>query len=285
MGNEKVFITGDFDTLQSFQLIPINDDSDAEKLRIYLGNFLRDKETKILGDVNFLQFLTTFINLDEKTAYVFISAVINGAVFQTPYKKGNLICFELDKRNRENNPYVSLWIFYQDKKENFRIRLIMGDQSNEFGMYSLLPEYFKLGTKVNEKTANFNIIAFGEYFDEEFIEFSPNSKNEYQILEFKLYLDTLKISKGSLIGFKYEYVRESSAYEKEFTFRIIHPVYMEGPEKGSKEISINKMCQKGRPDNLIWQFSEDYEMVPGQWIFQIYDNGQKEYEKVFHIKL
>ena len=55
--------------------------------------------------------------------------------------------------------------------------------------------------------------------------------------------------------------------------------------KEKNEFEIDLLCKYNKEDNLIWQFSEAHEMVPGKWIFQITDNTKVIYQKEFTVEL
>ncbi|MCK4395468.1 DUF3859 domain-containing protein [candidate division WOR-3 bacterium] len=286
-GGEK-FLVDDKENLLSFQqLIPVYDENDEKKLNSYLKNILTDEDMKILGKMTVLDALTGFIDLeDDNTDYIYISLKSKELVVKNPYmnEKSGPVWFEVEKWETEENEYVSIWYFRRKRNEDFNIILkIKEDTRMEFGRFSLLPEEFKKGKQYNQVHNNFKIEAYGEYYSEPLIQYLPEGKEEYTSLGFISYTDSIDIAIGTLFGFRYELI--DSTKEGEYTFNVIHPEFKTGPEKGQTELKINKSCLSRKFDDIIWEFSEEYELVPGTWTIQLLNGDKILYEKRFYLSL
>ena len=278
VGNEKFFVDNHLDELRFNQLIPVESIKDVLEIKKYISKFLRDKNIKVIDDkITLLDMLTTFIELDVKTAYIYISPVSDRLIWKQPYKKNNKICFDVKRENPDDTPYVSIWVFYVNKNEEFSLKFISDGTGLEQGKYSLLPEHFRKGNKLVEECGDFNIIAFGEYFIEKYIEFKDDVvENEFNVYDFKNYCDLFKAEIGTKIGFRYEHLIGD---EIEYTIKIIHPEYTAGPDKGKTEDIFPWKFGPNEIDDFIWEFSEEYEIVPGEWIFQIFNSEKLLFEK------
>lgn len=234
-----------------------------------------------------LDALTGFIDLeDDNTDYIYISLKSKELVVKNPYmnEESGPVWFEVEKWETEENEYVSIWYFRRKRNEDFNIILkIKEDTRMEFGRSSLLPEEFKKGKPYNQVHNNFKIEAYGEYYSEPLIQYLPEGKEELTTLGFISYTDSIDISIGTLFGFRYELI--DSTKEGEYTFNVIHPEFKTGPEKGQTELKINKSCLPGKSDDIIWEFSEEYELVPGSWTIQLLDEDKILYEKKFYLSL
>ena len=287
VGNIKLHVSDVSNSLNSYQLIPVNTNEDVEKVRAYLSTILIEKDYQIFPDVTLLDMLTNFIHLDEKTAYVFISPKTQNLIANTPYLKFNSddVWFDIEKSEFDEDEFVSLWIFYVERNKDFRLILKLYDTRIETGLYSLLPETFKKGKPINEIHNDIKIIAYGEFFSEPHINYLPNHKEEYECLDLKSYTDSIEIDIGTMIGIKYELLGSDSTIEREYTFKIIHPEYKTGLQKGQKEELLHKYSKVGKVDYMIWEFTEDFELIPGTWTFQILEGVKVLYEKKFYLSL
>ena len=286
-GGERFFVDDRENLIQFQQLIPVYDENDEKKLNSYLKTILMDEDMKILGKMTVLDALTCFIDLeDDNTDYIFISLKSKELVAKHPYmnEESGPVWFEVEKWEPEENEYVSIWYFRRKRNEDFNIILkIKEDTRMEFGRFSLLPEEFKKGKLYNQVHNNFKIEAYGEYYSEPLIQYLPEGKEEYTSLGFISYTDSIDISIGTLFGFRYELI--DSTKEGEYTFNVIHPEFKTGQEKGQTELKINKSCLSGKFDDIIWEFSEEYELVHGTWTIQLLDEDKIRYEKKFYLLL
>ncbi len=139
----------------------------------------------------------------------------------------------------------------------------------------LFPQRANLVQKPRE-TADFKIISSGEYFEDRL--YTKINTRKTNSIEIKSYAKKVNAEKGTMIGFEYEYLGKAA---KKYSFKIIHPRYSAGPEKGATGEVFTKLCQVNERDHFIWQFTEDHEMLSGEWILQILDGGKTIYEHSF----
>jgi len=280
IGNQIYYFDKGYDVKEAYQLIRVKTKSDVEKVKTYIRKILRDRDLKVLGDASLFDLLTNFVFIDSSTAYVFVSSVDEEWIYNEPYIKNENIWFDVELKNLDDEPHFSIWIFHLPDEKKFRVRINVNGYGAEMGVGTLMNKRFKKGTKNSNTIEYFKIESFGEYFDEIISFYSKEGTNEKSVFGTKSYLDKIDAKKGTLFGFTYVYMND---VPKNYNFKIIHPEYLKGPEKGSRDVSIQKLCEPNKTDHFIWQFSEDYEMVPGEWILQINDGQNLLYEKKFII--
>jgi hypothetical protein len=261
-----------------YQLIKIETKEDLQKIRTYLNEIIKIEGIR---SFNTDRFAELYYN-PSKTTYVFISSQHDKYIYKKPYLKDGNIWLEGVEKNPALAPHFSTWIFYVPKNMKFRIRIKSGDFDIESGRLTLLSERFKKGEKKSENAGDFNIVSSGEYYHEDKLVFTQKGVEKKSEFGVKSYLNSIAAEKGSLFGFAFVYKGRTP---KNYTFKIIHPEFptVKGKEKTEYEFDI--LCKYNKEDNLLWQFSEEPEMVPGKWIFQITDNNKLIYQKDFTVKL
>jgi hypothetical protein len=261
-----------------YQLIKIETKEDLLKIRTYLNEIIMSKEERSFNPDHFPEF---YYN-SSKTPYVFISSPQDKWLYKKPFLKEGNVWFEGVEKNPSAAPHFSAWIFYVPKNMKFRIRIQSGEVDMEAGPTTLLSERFKKGEKKSENAGDFSIISSGEFYTENKIVFSQKGVEKQNEFGVKSYLNTITVENGSLFGFTFVYKGRTP---KKYTFKIIHPDFPTVMGKEKNEFELEILCMYNKEDNLIWQFSEEHEMVPGKWIFQITDNNTPVYQKDFLVKL
>jgi len=261
-----------------YQLIKIETKEDLVKVRTYLNEIIKTKGLKSFNTDRFAEF---YYN-PSKTVYVFISSQHDKWIYKRPYIKEGNIWLEGVEKNPSSAPHFSAWAFYVPKNMKFRVRIKSGEVDIETGRTTLLSERFKKGEKKSENAGDFNIISSGEYYHEDKLVFTQKGVEKQNVFGVKSYLNSITVEKGSLFGFAFVYKGKTP---KKYTFKIIHPEFPNVMGKEKTEFELDILCKYNKEDNLIWQFSEEHEMVPGKWIFQITDNNKLIYQKDFTVKL
>ena len=261
-----------------YQLIKIETKQDLRKVREYLNEIVKFKGPKRLNTDRFDEFYYD----PSKTTYVFISSQQDNWVYQKPYLEDGNIWLQGVKKNPSSPAHFSAWIFYVPRNMKFRIRIKSGAVDIETGPRTLLSERFKKGERKSETAGDFAIISSGEYYHEDKLVFTNKGAEKQKVFGVKSYLTSVTAEKGSLFGFTFVY---KGRMPKKYTFKIIHPEFPTVTGKEKNEFELDLLCQYNKEDNLIWQFSEDHEMVPGTWIFQITDNDEVIYQKDFTVKV
>lgn len=261
-----------------YQLIKTETKEDLLKVRTYLNEIIKTKGLKSFKTDRFAEF---YYN-PSKTTYVFISSQHDKWIYKKPYIKDGNIWLEGVEKNPSSAPHFSAWVFYVPKNMKFRVRIKSGEFDIETGRTTLLSERFKKGEKKSENAGDFNIISSGEYFNEDKLVFTQKGVEKQNVFGVKSYLNSITAEKGSLFGFAFVYKGRTP---KKYTFKIIHPEFPTVMGKEKNEFELDILCKYNKEDNLIWQFSEEHEMVPGKWIFQITDNNKLIYQKDFTVKL
>ena len=99
--------------------------------------------------------------------------------------------------------------------------------------------------------------------------------------------DQVEAILGTNFGFRY--VLSGPDADVYVTIKVKHPTALKGPESG-KEFTSSKWGQSvpvgvGNVNwNTGWIFEEDWEIVPGEWVMQLYVGEAKLLEKTFFIK-
>jgi hypothetical protein len=278
IGSDAYKIEPDVTINDPYQLIEIDTKEDLLKIRNYLNEIISNQGRKGINRDRFGEF---YYN-PSKSCYVFISSQHDKWIYQKPYLKEGNIWFEGVQKNPSSAPCFSVWLFYVPKNMKFRVRIKNGDIDIETGRISLLSERFKKGEKKSETVGDFIIKSSGEFYTENKLIFTQKGVEKQNVFGEKSYLSSIIAEKGSLFGFTFVYKGKTP---KKYTFKIIHPDFpgVTGPEKN--ELKLDLLCEYNKEDNLIWQFSEKYEMVPGKWVFHITDNNTVIYQKEFTVEL
>ena len=280
LGRETYEINPNVTINNPYQLVKIETKEDLIKVRTYLNEIIKTKVLKIKS-LNTDRFAEFYYN-PSKTCYVFISSQHDKWIYKKPYIKDGNIWLEGMEKNPSAAPHFSAWVFYVPKNMKFRVRIKSGEFDIETGRTTLLSERFKKGEKKLENAGDFNIISSGEYYHEDKIVHTKKGVEKKEVFGVKSYLNSIIAEKGSLFGFGFVY---KGTTPKKYTFKIIHPEFPNVTGKEKNEFEMEILCKYNMEDNLLWQFSEGHEMVPGKWIFQILDNNELIYQKDFIVKL
>lgn len=287
-GGKQLYIESESEGLNETQLIPVNTKEDIKKVVEYLATILVQKDMELLRGVTLLDDISIFLDLDStQTAYVFITPKSNIAIANEPYvkKDTNAVFFKTETIEFDPYSFVSLYVFYVNRGKDFRVILHDNGKRLERGRYSLLPERFKKGKKYNKIHNSLWIIGYGEMFYEKYAMVSPDGREESAVLDFIAYTDSIRISLEARFGFRFEMLESDTLSEKELTFKYIHPEFKTGPYKGQTEYIDKRVCEPEKPDGMGWKFTDEYELVPGVWTFQLSDDKNILYEKKFYLLL
>jgi hypothetical protein len=97
--------------------------------------------------------------------------------------------------------------------------------------------------------------------------------------------DQVEAKIGTNFGFRY--VLSGPESDVDVTIKVKHPVPLRDPET-SKEFSTSEWGQSvpvGSTNwNTGWIFEKDWEIVPGEWVMQLYVGENKLIEKKFQVK-
>jgi hypothetical protein len=287
VGGELFYVDDPEDFVGFYQLIPISNGEVKEKFVSYLATILRDENATVLGGATILETIVTFITFDtENLTYAFISSKSNNLIVKEPYKVSGSddVWFEMKTIKDDKNEFVSLWLFKRKREDDFRLHLDIPEVVRlEMGRYTLLPEIFKKGERYEKVHDQFRIIAFGEYYAEPFIQELPQETEEFTTVDFKAYTDTIAITLGTQFGFRFELFDEEK--EGSYTFLMEHPPYKTGPKKDETEFVEEKECAANRVDDIVWEFQNEYELVPGKWSIKLLDGNKTIYKKDFHLTI
>jgi hypothetical protein len=285
MGGEIFYIQDEQDLVNFYKLIPVGSNRDKKKLASYLTTILRDVNAKVLGDMTVLETILEFVNYGEKElSYVFISSKSVDIVTKEPYINGETgdVWFNMEGIIQDSAQFVSIWVFRRERNDNFRIVLKMSETARlEMGRSTLLPEEFKGGVPYEKTHYPFKIHACGEYYVEPFVQKLPQESDTFTTVDFKSYADSIAVKLGSMFGFRYELI--DSTKGGTYTFRTIRPVIPEGKGDDQAEHFEERECTYDEVDDLIWEFVDVDELVPGTWIMQIMDCDRIVFEKKFFI--
>jgi len=272
-----VFYLEDPDVFNEFwQLIPIYAENDEGKVTAYLAEILRDEEGKILGDMTVLDAMTGFIELkDDYTDYICISPKSNEIIYKNPYmnEENGPVWFDAEKIPWEENAFVSVFYFRRKTDEEFSIVLKIYETQIEVTKYIFLPESFKKGEPCNALCYPFKINACGEMYVASYTQRTTEGEEKFENVGFISYMDSIKIRLGTKIGFSYELI--DSTLEGKYKVNIIHPEYKFGSEKGQSNCLDEKEYKFGKPEQVIWEFTEEYELIAGEWIIQLMDDEKE----------
>ena len=95
---------------------------------------------------------------------------------------------------------------------------------------------------------------------------------------------SIKASLGNGLGYKFKITGKSLTGKVNIVKKIIHPKfnlenkYNEFSEMES-EVRINGSY------TILYGFDYDYELVPGEWVFQVYYDNKKYLEKKFQVEV
>lgn len=282
-----MFSLEDPDSFDEFwQLIPIFDEKDEEKVTTYLAEILRGEEQKILGDMTILDAIVGFIKLDDDhTDYIFISPKSNEVIYKDPYMndESGPVCFDVEKIPWEENTFVSVFYFRRKEDEDFNVIFNIYEALIVWGKDALLPKSFKKGEPCSTDCYPFRINACGEMYVASYFQRTTKGEEKSESVGFISYTDSIEIRLGTKIGFEYELI--DSTLEGKYKVNIIHPEYKFGPEKGQTNCTDEKENKFGKLYHIIWEFTEEYELIPSEWIIQLLDEDKILYEKKFYLLL
>lgn len=96
--------------------------------------------------------------------------------------------------------------------------------------------------------------------------------------------DEVEADVGTSFGFRY--MLEGPNDEIPVTIKVIHPNPIKDPDTG-KEIAVSEWGQFV-PSNFVnwntgWSFGSEWEIVPGEWLIQLYIDDRKVLEKKFTV--
>ncbi|MCK4575464.1 DUF3859 domain-containing protein, partial [candidate division WOR-3 bacterium] len=247
---------------------------------------LRGEEEKILGDMTILDAIVGFIELDDDyTDYIFISPKSNEVIYKNPYMndKSGPVYFDVEKISWEENTFVSIFYFRRKEDEDFNVIFNTYEALIDWGKDALLPESFKKGELYSTECYPFRINACGEIYVTSYFQRTTKGEEKSESVGFISYTDSIEIRLGTKIGFEYELI--DSTLEGKYQVNIIHPEYKFGPEKGQTTCPDEKEHTFGKPDIVIWEFTEKYELIPGEWTIQLKDDEEVIFEKYFYLYL
>ena len=127
-----------------------------------------------------------------------------------------------------------------------------------------LLDYGLLNNNFKEKVSKANT-ATGQYNESSGVEFYEKTTH-------------IIAQKGLTFGIKYRLIGEPAGNKVSLTFKIIHP-----PIKGktSGHVKVTGTIDSWRSD--FYSFDEEYELVEGEWIFQVYHQDNMLLEKSFTV--
>ncbi len=284
----SVLLLKDPDNFDEFwQLIPMHNEQDEERVRSYLKEILVGIEGEVegLGKMTMLDFLVGLGKYDDEyTDYVFISRKSDEVIHSDPYMNDTIgpVWFDLEKIAREEDAFVSVFYFRRKKHEAFSVTIKIYETEIEMGKDFLLPKAFKKGEPCSTECYPFTINAYGEIYVASFIQRTSKGKDTFENVGFVSYLDSVELHLGAKIGFEYELI--DSTKEGTYKFNIIHPEYISGPYKGQTECPTEKEIKFGKVDHIIWEIAEEYELEPGELTIQLFNNlDGLIYEKKFYL--
>jgi hypothetical protein len=287
VGGEIFYVRDEQNLVNFYKLIPVGSARDKEKLASYLTAILRDADAKVIGDMTVIETILGFVYFDdERTSYIFISSKSEDIVTKEPYidPHTRTIWFDMEGIIPDTAEFVSIWAFTRARTDDFRIALRMSAKAQlEIGRHTLLPEEFKRGKPYKGLHQPFRIHAYGEYYSEPFIQTLSQESDTFAAVDFISYSDSLAVQRGSMFGFRYELI--DSTREGTYTFRIIRPALPDGEGAAQAEYFEERECVFEEVDDLIWEFENIDEVLPGTWLMQIMDGERIVFEKEFFISI
>ncbi len=95
--------------------------------------------------------------------------------------------------------------------------------------------------------------------------------------------DTIQLRKGARFGF-YITLHCEQEIEAEIEILLIHPEFFDPYKNEWTSRSKTRMrIKSGRPRFYGYLFEEDYEMVSGYWIFEVFYNGNRYATQIFNV--